>query len=39
VEAVRNLGQRTVWEEMKRQRLQIDEINNLFERAPEALDW
>jgi uncharacterized protein (TIGR02646 family) len=39
VTAVGNLGQRTVWEEMKRQRLQIDEIKELFDRAPEALDW
>ena len=29
----------TVWEEMKRQRSVIPEVDDLFTRAPEALDW
>lgn len=29
----------TVWREMQRQRVQIDEMGTLFRDVPEALDW
>lgn len=29
----------TVWREMQRQRVQLDEIATLFGDVPEALDW
>lgn len=37
--ALRRLGHATVWEEMKRQRQNLPELQSLFERAPEALTW
>lgn len=39
VAAIANLGHRTVWVEMQRQRQQVAELRRLFEAAPEALSW
>jgi uncharacterized protein (TIGR02646 family) len=38
-DAIRHLDHPTVWREMQRQRLHIEELRCLFEQAPEALDW
>lgn len=38
-EALRRMDHPTVWFEMKRQHLQIPELQTLFEQAPEALEW
>lgn len=37
--AIRALPHRTVWAEMKRQEAVIPELHELFQAAPEALDW
>jgi uncharacterized protein (TIGR02646 family) len=39
VRALRRMHHPTVWREMKRQRNLIGEIGELFEQAPEALEW
>ena len=37
--SIREIGQRTVWEEMKRQRGKINELRELFKAVPEAVNW
>ena len=39
ITALQRYNHRTVWEEMKRQRNSIPELQQLFDRVPEALDW
>jgi hypothetical protein len=39
VRAVRRMGHPTVWREMKRQHKSSPELNDLFQQAPEALNW
>lgn len=39
VEGIRQMDHQFVWQQMKRQRNFIPELRELFERAPEALDW
>ena len=39
ISALRRGDHRYVWLEMKRQRTDIDELRQLFDQAPEALDW
>jgi hypothetical protein len=34
-----DLDHPTVWREMQRQHLTVDELRQLFEQAPEALTW
>jgi hypothetical protein len=37
--AIQRLDHPTVWREMQRQHRTVDELRQLFERAPEALTW
>jgi uncharacterized protein (TIGR02646 family) len=39
INLIKNNHHPTVWQEMKRQRGGIPEIEDLFQQAPEALDW
>jgi hypothetical protein len=39
IAALKRMQHPTVWAEMKRQHQWIQELRELFERAPEALDW
>jgi uncharacterized protein (TIGR02646 family) len=39
IDALRRMAHPTVWVEIKRQRRWIPELQELFEQAPEALDW
>ena len=39
IDGLKSLPHPTVWEEMKRQRLFVEDLNPLFERVPEALNW
>ncbi len=39
VDSLRAMPHGTVWAEMKRQRLSLPNLNELFSRAPEALHW
>ncbi|MCI0486337.1 MAG: hypothetical protein L0229_07025 [Blastocatellia bacterium] len=39
VQALQRMGHPTVWKEMKRQHRLLSELQELFEQAPEALDW
>lgn len=39
VQGIKSMGQPTVWFEMKRQAVLIDELGDLFEEIPEALSW
>jgi hypothetical protein len=39
VSALQRIGHRTVWEEMKRQRNSIPQLEQLFDQVPEAAKW
>jgi uncharacterized protein (TIGR02646 family) len=39
VSALQRIGHRTVWEEMKRQRNSIPQLEQLFDQVPEAAQW
>lgn len=39
IAALHRMGHPTVWKEMQRQHRLIPDLHDLFERAPEALDW
>ena len=38
-DSLRQMGHPTVWAEMKRQRDRVTELQDLFQRVPEALNW
>ncbi len=38
-EGIRDENHQTVWFEMKRNQAFLDELNILFQSAPEALEW
>lgn len=39
INGIKTMGQPTVWNEMKRQHIYVDELKILFEELPEALSW